>query len=263
MGDINKDNPLLDRKYCYHGIGGAVFRLSSILERGVLPPRDIKSIDMPENFDSNHSYNGPNLVSVIMSPQFCSGSDTLGGRYSNGITFVCEQKYWQGPQAKASGISFEAHTSSIPPEKIKGIILPNTFFEKPIKDCGDFFGGESQYESICKAFQKFMKEECNYDTQGYDIELRLIKACKDFLQKDKYKDKLKAHVFSDLQEAIDKKLGKKNSTFADIVNFYIKDKPHIKLYNRETLQKDITRPNNIEKKLQETMRFQSLCVRRY
>ena len=70
-------------------------------------------------------------------------------------------------------------------------------------------------------------------------------------------------LFSDLQEAIDKKLGKKNSTFADIVNFYIKDKPHIKLYNRETLQKDITRPNNIEKKLQETMRFQSLRVCRY
>ena len=111
-----------------------------------------------------------------------------------------------------------------------------------------------------------MKEECNYDTQGYDIELRLREACKDFLQKDKYEDKLKAHVFSDLQEAIDKKLGKKNSTFADIVNFYIKDKPHIKLYNRETLQKDITRPNNIEKKLQETMGFQGfqrLRVRRY
>ena len=31
----------------------------------------------------------------------------------------------------------------------------------------------------------------------------------------------------------------------------------------ETLQKDITRPNNIEKKLQETVGFQSLCVRRY
>lgn len=69
--------------------------------------------------------------------------------------------------------------------------------------------------------------------------------------------------FQIYKKLLTKKLGKKNSTFADIVNFYIKDKPHIKLYNRETLQKDITRPNNIEKKFQETMEFQSLFMRRF
>lgn len=239
----NSDNPLLDRKYCYHGIGGALFRLPSILEHGILPPKSIKLLNMPENFDSSSSYNGSNHVSVIISPQFCSGPNTLGGGYSEGITFVCETNYWQGPEAKRSGIPFEAHTSEILPEKIKGIILPNSFFEKPIRDCGDFFGGYSQYEAICSSFQKFMDEECFHKVDGYDIDIRLMKAS---LENDKYKDKLKTHIFSDLQEAIDKKLGKKDSTFADIVNFYIKDKPHIKLYNREALQNDVQRPNNIE-----------------
>lgn len=43
------------------------------------------------------------------------------------------------------------------------------------------------------------------------------------------------------QKAVDKKLEKKDSSFADIVNYYIKD-TDIKLYNREELQKDVQRP---------------------
>lgn len=240
MDDMNNENPLLDKKYCYHGIGGAVFRLPSILEHGILPPSHIKSLNMPENFDSKYSYNGTNQVSVIISPQFCDGSNTLGGNYSNGITFICETSYWRGPKAQESGLPFEAHTSSISPDKIKGIILPEKFFNSTIEDCGDFFGGYNQYRTICEAFTKYMKEECGYETSGYDIDLKLMNACK-YPLNEKYRDKLKAHLFSDLQKAIDKKLGKKDSTFVDIVNFYIKDKTNIKLYKRETLLKDVTR----------------------
>ena len=246
MDEINNENPLLDKKYCYHGIGGAVFRLPSILEHGILSPSSIKSLNMPENYDSKYSYNGPNQVSVIMSPQFCAGPDTLGGGYSDGITFVCEKNYWRGSKAQASGIPYEAHTSSISPDEIKGIILPDKFFNKPIKDCGDLFGGLDKYGAICEAFIKYMKEDCGYQTSGYDIDLRLMNVSKDPLNKDRFKDKLKAHLFSDLQQAIDKKLGKKNSTFVDIVNFYIKDKPNIKLYNRETLQKEVTRSDVVK-----------------
>lgn len=246
MDEMNNENPLLDKKYCYHGIGGAVFRLPSILEHGILPPSYIKSLNMPENYDSKYSYNGPNQVSVIMSPQFCDGPDTLGGDYSEGITFVCETDYWRGLKAQESGIPYEAHTSRISPDKIKGVILPESFFNKPIKDCGNLFGGYGQYGAICEAFTRYMKEECGYETSGYDIDLRLMNASKDPSNRDKFRDKLNAHLFSDLQQAIDKKLGKKNSTFVDIVNFYIKDKPNIKLYNRETLQKEVTRSDVVK-----------------
>ncbi len=300
---VNRDNPLLDKKYCYHGIHGAIFRLPSILEHGILPLCEIKKLDIPENTDSLWSYNGQHNVSVMISPQFCqTGSSKLGQdckygySYSQGIVFVCETDYWRGDEAQKSGIPFEAHTSRILPSQIRGIILPDEFFSKTIKECGSLNIAYGSYNGVCKSFLQYMKEDCGYEvSEGYDVYIRLLRGIShcinmgnkvgNNLRKDIFQDmqqagllqnlqeimgekidkennikdldlkfslktkyycinqwvveNLEARIFEDLQKAVDKKLGKANSTFADIVNFYIKDKPHIKLYHKEELEKDV------------------------
>jgi len=236
-------NPLLNEDYCYHSIGGDVFRISSILKHGILSFDNLSVTGMPENSSNGFGYNGTNRVSVFVSPLFCE-SDVLGNGYADGIVFVCKADY--SMHNVRSGIPSEAHVGwGIPRTDIKGIMLPDSFFHAPISKYYHFMCGLERLPDVCNSFAKWMKSECGYQASDYTELLKKLKKEKDVLKWDTIRDQIGKLVFGDLQKAVDKKLGKSGSTFADLVKYYIKDTKLV-LYNREELKQDKTYKNRLK-----------------
>ena len=236
-------NPLLNEDYCYHSIGGDVFRIPSILKHGILSFDNLSVTGMPENSSNGFGYNGTNKVSVFVSPLFCE-SDVLGNGYADGIVFVCKADY--SMHNVRSGIPSEAHVGcGIPRADIKGIMLPDSFFHAPISKYYHFMCGLDRLPNVCDSFAKWMKSECGYQASDYTELLKKLKKEKDVLKWDTIRDQIGKLVFGDLQKAVDKKLGKSDSTFADLVKYYIKDTKLV-LYNREELEQDKTYMNRLK-----------------
>ncbi|MBO4745529.1 MAG: hypothetical protein J5613_00460 [Alphaproteobacteria bacterium] len=236
-------NPLLNEDYCYHSIGGDVFRIESILKHGILSQSELSKTGMPENSSNGFGYNGTNRVSVFVSPLFCE-SEVLGNGYADGIVFVCKADY--SMHNVKSGIPSEAHVGcGIPRTDIKGIMLPDSFFHAPISKYYHFMCGLERLLDVCNSFAKWMKSECGYQASDYTELLKKLKKEKDVLKWDTIRDQIGKLVFGDLQKAVDKKLGKSGSTFADLVKYYIKDTKLV-LYNREELEQDKTYKNRLK-----------------
>ncbi len=236
-------NPLLNEDYCYHSIGGDVFRMESILKHGILSQSELSKTGMPESSMGGGGYNGTNKVSVFVSPLFCE-SEVLGNGYADGIVFVCKADY--SMHGVGSGIPSEAHVGwGIPLADIKGIMLPNSFFHAPISKYYHFMCGLARLPDVCNSFAKWMKSECGYQASDYTELLKKLKKEKDVLKWDTIRDQIGKLVFGDLQKAVDKKLGKSGSTFADLVKYYIKDTKLV-LYNREELEQDKTYKNRLK-----------------
>ena len=230
-------NPLLDKNLCFHSIGGDVFRISSILKHGILSFDNLSVTGMPENSSNGFGYNGTNKVSVFVSPLFCE-SEVLGNGYADGIVFVCKADY--SMHNVKSGIPSEAHVGwGIPRTDIKGIMLPDSFFHAPISKYYHFMCGLERLPNVCDSFAKWMKSECGYQASDYTELLKKLKKEKDVLKWDTIRDQIGKLVFGDLQKAVDKKLGKHNATFADLVKYYTKD-TNLILYHTEELESDET-----------------------
>lgn len=238
-------NPLLDKNLCFHSIGGDVFRMESILKHGILSQSELSKTGMPESSVGGGGYNGTNKVSVFVSPLFCE-SEVLGNGYADGIVFVCKADY--SMHGVGSGIPSEAHVGwGIPRTDIKGIMLPDSFFHAPISKYYHFMCGLERLPDVCNSFAKWMKSECGYQASDYTELLKKLKKEKDVLKWDTIRDQIGKLVFGDLQKAVDKKLGKSNSTFADLVKYYIKDTKLV-LYNRKELEQDETYKNRLKTK---------------
>ena len=229
-------NPLLDKSYCFHSIGGDIFRIESILKHGILSQSSLSTTGMPENSVDGMGYNGLNKVSVFISPLFCE-SNQLGG-YADGIVFVCQTHY--SVHNVRSGIPDEAHVFlGVPRDKIKGIMLPDSFWRAPINEYNKFMCGYDRLPKVCNSFTKWMKKECDYEANDYKKMLLKIKREKDPLKSEDLVEELGNLVFGDVQQAVDKKLGKHNATFADLVKYYTKD-TNLILYRTEELENDET-----------------------
>lgn len=238
-------NPLLDKNLCFHSIGGDVFRIESILKHGILSQSGLSKTGMPENSMNGLGYNGTNKVSVFVSPLFCE-SDLLDNGYANGIVFVCKADY--SIHGVESGIPSEAHVGwGIPRDKIIGIMLPESFWHAPISKYNKFMCGLERLPDVCNSFTKWMKSECDYQASDYKELLKKLKKEKDVLKWDTIRDQIGKLMFGDLQKAVDKKLGKSNSTFADLVKYYIQDTKLV-LYNRKELEQDETYKNRLKTK---------------
>ena len=236
-------NPLLDKNLCFHSIGGEVFRIASILKHGILSGRSLPKTGMPRNFPDESAYNKENKISVFVSPLFCE-SNYLGNGYANGIVFVCEANYYM--HNVRSGLSSEAHVAwHIPQADIKGIMLPDSFFNAPISEYYSLKCAHVQLPDVCNSFAKWMKQECDYQASDYTELLKKLKTEKNILKRDTIHDQIGKLVFGDLQKAVDKKLGKSGSTFADLVKYYIKD-TKLDLYIREELERDKTYKKRLE-----------------
>lgn len=238
-------NPLLDKNLCFHSIGGDVFRIESILKHGILSQSELSKTGMPENSVNGFGYNGTNKVSVFVSPLFCE-SDLLGNGYANGIVFVCKADY--SMHGVRSGIPSEAHVGlGISHDKITGIMLPDSFWHAPIRKYNKFMCGLERLPDVCNSFAKWMKSECDYQASDYKELLKKLKKEEDVLKRDTIRYQIGKLVFGDLQKAVDEKLGKSGSTFADLVKYYIKDTKLV-LYNREELKQDKTYKNRLKTK---------------
>lgn len=239
------ENPLLDKNICFHSIGGEVFRIESILKHGILSPSALSETGMPTSCMYGFGYNGTKKVSVFVSPLFCE-ADLLDHGYTKGIVFVCKADY--SVHGVSSGIPSEAHVDwGISPDKITGIMLPESFWHAPISKYNKFMGGLGQLPDICNSFTKWMKSECDYQASDYKELLKKLKKEENVLKWDTIRDQIGKLVFGDLQKAIDKKLGKPNVTFADLVKYYTKD-TNLILYHTEELESDETYLNRLKTK---------------
>jgi hypothetical protein len=149
---------------------------------------------------------------------------------------VCRAKY---VQCYTSGLPFEGHVhGEILPSQITGVILPDRFFRQPINMYHNLICCWDHVPVICQQFKNWMHTECHYNDCNYDSEIARLGQERNIFNKSKIIDDLAVSVFSDVQKAVDIKLNKENSSFADVVRYYIKG-TNLKLYNREILQADI------------------------
>lgn len=118
-------------------------------------------------------------------------------------------------------------------------MLPESFWHAPISKYNKFMCSYGQLPDVCNSFTKWMKSECDYQASDYKELLKKLEKEEYGLKRDKICDQIGKLVFGDLQKAIDKKLGKPNVTFADLVKYYTKD-TNLILYHTEELERDET-----------------------
>lgn len=178
--EVDLDNVDKTVGTCYHGIGCDFFKISSILENGILSLRELRmrGIKGVRNFDGG---NARDWISVVDPKAVTPESTGYKNFTSNSVNFVCENQvlvkplpnnqrsksYETGlPYDKSGHIDERYVYKKIDRESIKEIMIIDTFANKKIDDLYFLFDCLDHRNFLSRVF--YFIENTNAEEIGYE-----------------------------------------------------------------------------------------------
>jgi len=161
LGPILQDTALL-----FHGINYDITRLPSILSHGILSADSMKNRGLPLAFNYGASYgpalNGWTRISLALSPahpQSAGYEQGAFGIFVQGKIAVIAQKSNIFPYQTSEMTTGEVQCPSLPPENIKGLLIPKQFLSTPISQIDFMKGGAlGPLHMRCQRVYQFVRE---------------------------------------------------------------------------------------------------------